>query len=295
MPQTAAAMISYFPDVLPDERQRYAEELAALGGLTDQRLMEALARVRREDFLPAGPWLAESSDGLCYLTPDANPRRILHGVGVVIDPNRSLHSGNPAKVARALQFADIRPGQTVLHVGAGMGYFSAVIAELVGPTGRVIAAEIDPLLNRVARANLASWKNIEVVGDALSLDLPQLDRIFASCGMASLPRRWLDALGPDGCLTLPMTGALEYGLQFHFSRTANPAIFKAQVLSCVLFYPCQGLRQSDRMAAFDAALSTGQGHAVKMLRLDDHPPDHDCWLHGDGFCLSRAAPPDDKA
>ena len=54
----------------------------------------------------------------------------------------------------------VRPGMTALDVGCGMGVFSIAIAELVGPGGRVIAADVQPqmlrvLQRRAARAGVA--------------------------------------------------------------------------------------------------------------------------------------------
>src|SRR5579859_3611353 len=148
--------------------QLYAEEIAALTGARSPALLRALATVRREDFLPPGPWLIESLDGIYYRSEDADPRHVLHGVGVAIDPERMLNNANPVKFATQMQLAEPKPGETVFHVGAGLGYFSALFAEMVGPSGRVIAAEIDPVLVEQARANLAPWKQVEVIGDALA-------------------------------------------------------------------------------------------------------------------------------
>ena len=61
--------------------------------------------------------------------------------------------------SRALAALDIRPGQVVADVGAGSGYYTVRLAERVGPTGRVFAADIQPemldlLRARVKRARL---------------------------------------------------------------------------------------------------------------------------------------------
>jgi len=61
--------------------------------------------------------------------------------------------------SRAVAALDIRPGQVVADVGAGSGYYTVRLAERVGPTGRVFAADIQPemldlLRSRVKRARL---------------------------------------------------------------------------------------------------------------------------------------------
>ncbi|OIQ94501.1 protein-L-isoaspartate O-methyltransferase [mine drainage metagenome] len=271
-------------------RARYAAEVAALSGVSDPGLLRALAMVRREDFLPPGPWLIEAADGSCYLSADADPDRILHAVGVVLDPQRGLHHANPARVARMLERAGIRPGHTVLHVGAGPGYFTALMAEMVGPSGRVIAAEIDPALAAGARQALADRPNVRVEGDALALALPRLDRIFVSCGLAALPVPWLEALAEDGRMMVPMTGAMDAGLQLQLEADPGAAALRATAVSCVMFYPCHGLRDDAAAQAFDRALAGGRVPEIRSLRRDPHAPDADCWLHGDGWCLSCAEP-----
>ncbi len=276
---------------VPQEaRARYAAEVAALSGVSDPALLRALSLVRREDFLPPGPWLIEAADGSCYLSPDADPDRILHAVGVVLDPGRALHHANPARVARMLERMEIRSGQTVLHVGAGPGYFTALMAELVGPSGRIIAAEIDPVLAAAARAALADRANVRVEGDALALSLPRLDRIFVSCGLAALPVSWLEALAGDGRMMVPMTGSMDAGLQLQLEAVPDAARLRATAVSCVMFYPCHGLRDDAAARAFDAALAAGRVPDIRSLRRDPHAPEPACWLHGDGWCLSCAAP-----
>ena len=86
---------------------------------------------RSDRFLPPGPWIIESLEGTYYASENADPGQILHGVGVAIDPSRMLNNANPVKVCVQLQLADLQPGETVFHVGAGYGYFSALMAELV--------------------------------------------------------------------------------------------------------------------------------------------------------------------
>ena len=49
-----------------------------------------------------------------------------------------------------------------MQVGAGTGYFTAVLAELVGPSGRVCAFEIDEDLAATARTLLAEWPWVSV-------------------------------------------------------------------------------------------------------------------------------------
>lgn len=274
--------------LLAEQRRRYVEELAGLCALRAPALLRAFEAVPREDFLPPGPWLIELADGSPFLSEDDDPGHILHGVGVVLDRARALHNANPSGVGRALETTAFHPGERVLHVGAGLGYYSAIMAELVGPGGQVIAAEIDPALRDQAGRNLSPWPQVAVVGDALEQQLASLDVIYASCGMASIPLSWLRALKPGGRMVLPLTGSQDAGFLFRFERGQEPGFLAARALGFVRFYPCIGLRGDSDVAALDHAMAKANGAFVHSLRLDGHGVGEECWLHGDGWCLTGA-------
>lgn len=273
---------------MPDGQWRFVQEVAALSGVRDQAVLHAFDAVPREDFLPPGPWTVEGIDGSCFQSPDADPSHVLHAVGVVLSRagEMPLHCANPAAVARSLAATSIAPGDRVLHIGAGLGYYSAVIAELTGPSGQVIAAEIDPNLAAQARRNLAPWAWVSVVGDALALPPQSYDVIFSSAGMASIPPLWLELLPAGARMTLPLTGGNGAGFSFSFRRKGGGGPISAKMESLVRFYPCLGLRKPADVAALDLALGGGQAPFVSRLRLDFHERDQACWLHGDGWCLS---------
>ncbi|WP_158240453.1 protein-L-isoaspartate O-methyltransferase family protein [Telmatospirillum siberiense] len=277
-------------EYLADLRAAYMAELVVHGGLRSPSLLRAFAAVPRERFLPPGPWIVEAADGGFYATEDCDPGRILHAVGVAIDTSRDLVSANPARIARMIEAAGIVPGETVLHVGAGLGYFSAVMAELVGPAGRVIAAEIDPDLAALARSNLASRGNVEMTGDALACSPPPLDVVFVSAGITVVPKPWTDALVVGGRMILPLTGSLNGGFLFRFEKMSADWI-DVRAQSFVRYYPCIGTRDDAAVAAVDKAIADPRGPSVRGLRLDRHDPDPDCWLHGDGWCLTTRSSP----
>jgi len=227
-------------------------------------------------------------DGATFPSPDDDPTHILHAVGVVLAQggDMPLHCANPAPVAKALERTGLAPGDRVLHVGAGLGYFSAIIAELLGPFGNVIAAEIDPGFGAQARRNLAPWPQVTVSGDAMALPAQPFDVIFSSAGIATLPDRWLDMLAPGGRMMLPLTGSNGAGFTFLFRKDAAGAAISAKLESFVRFYPCLGLRDDSDLAALDQALSDGRAPSVTALRRDRHDREETCWLHGKHWCLS---------
>jgi protein-L-isoaspartate(D-aspartate) O-methyltransferase len=87
-----------------------------------------------------------------------------------------------------------------MHVGAGVGYYTAILAEIVGPTGRITAIEIDPDLAGGARHNLGKgWPRVTVVagdGFAFRPDRPA-DAIIVNLGVTHVSTAWLDALAAE--------------------------------------------------------------------------------------------------
>jgi protein-L-isoaspartate(D-aspartate) O-methyltransferase len=270
---------------MPDTHALYAEEVVALSGARSPALRRALAIVRREEFLPPGPWVIEALNGCYYSSDDADPRHVLHGVGVALDVGRQLYNANPVRFAEQMMSLEPKPGETVFHVGAGVGYYSALLAELVGPSGRVLAAEIEPVLRERARANLADRANVEVMGDALEAALPPIDILYSSAGLGALPLGWLAALRPGGRMIVPITDAHDHGLLFLFHKVAGDRPWQARMLSFTRHYPCLGTRDDSDLAAISSALPQPPSR-VASLRLDPHEKTDTCWLHGQGWCLS---------
>src|SRR4051794_7028747 len=98
-----------------------------------------------------------------WSTEDADPCHLYHDVLVAIDEGRRLNNGQPSLWAALYDQLGLEAGMHVVHVGAGTGYYSAVLAEIVGRQGRVTAVEIDPGLAARVRTNLAAWSQAAVV------------------------------------------------------------------------------------------------------------------------------------
>lgn len=138
--------------MLPDiERNR----IAALAHLKSSDLVEALAGVPREDFVGPGPWKVMRSpftSGYAE-TPDASPVHLYDTVAVALDSSRYLNNGEPTGLTAWLDTLDIRRGMRFLHIGCGIGYYTAVIARAVSTEGKVLALEADAKLADRARQN----------------------------------------------------------------------------------------------------------------------------------------------
>jgi protein-L-isoaspartate(D-aspartate) O-methyltransferase len=228
-------------------------------------------------------------------TPDADPARVYHNIGVAIDPERQLFNGQPATLAPWIDSLDLAPGARVLHVGCGLGYYTAVMAVCVGDRGRVLAFEADAALADTARRNLAPMPWVEVRADAAAQPSNDtFDAILVNTGVTHPLDGWLDALAPGGRMILPLTatggpmGNIGKGLVFLIRRDAD-ATFSAGVTGFVAIYSAVGLRDEALNAYIAKLLMTGpqQWTAITRLRRDPHEPSLSCRLHGPAFCLSQ--------
>jgi hypothetical protein len=141
-------------------RRWYAEVLRCTAQvLHNEALVQAFAKVPRERFLDPGPWRVIPPGRAAYTTPDADPRWLYHNVLVVIDEGRNINNGEPRLWAYLFDYLYVRPGERVLQVGAGTYYYIAILREMTGQTGSVIALEYDdpsPDQREIAAGSLAA-------------------------------------------------------------------------------------------------------------------------------------------
>ncbi len=102
----------------------------------------------------------------------SDPERLYEDVLVGIDARRGINNGQPSLHAQAIDALGLKEGETVLQIGAGAGYYTAILATLVGPKGRVTAYEIEPDIAERAAANLARYPQVEVRARSGVEDLP---------------------------------------------------------------------------------------------------------------------------
>jgi protein-L-isoaspartate(D-aspartate) O-methyltransferase len=279
-------------------RRAYAKQVLAAAGVTDPRIEAAYAEVPREDFLGAGPWpIARWWSGSYVLTPDADPVYLYTNDVIGIDTERRINNGEPALHANLIGAALPREGEHVVHIGTGVGYYTAILATLVGATGRVTGIEFEPDLAARAQANFAANANVEIIhGDGTVADFDVADVIYVNAGATHPVAAWLDGLADYGRLILPLTSqhgftagrsvgqVAKSGAVFRIERRG--ADYLAKQISTVAIYPCVGGRDAGAEAAVAAALATGGIEQVTRLYRHDNIPDEDCWLRAPGWSLA---------
>ncbi len=220
--------------------------MAAASGSADPRLERVFELVRREAFLGPGPWHILASgpwlinvDRNYVETPDADPVYLCQNVLVALDPAKGVNNGEPFLHARWIGAVSPKPGDAVCHIGAGTGYYSAILSVLAQPGGSVNAFEIEQGLAEKARDNLQPFEGISVTtGDATELPLPPSDLIYVNAGVVAPPPSWLQALRPQGRMIFPWRPSQAVGLAMVISRQA--AGFSVKPLMNSYFIPCVG-------------------------------------------------------
>lgn len=278
-------------------RRAYAMQVLAAAGFENQAVEDAFTAVKREDYLGPGPWHILRWGKGYVTTPSADPVYLYSNDLVAIDRERYLNNGQPALHALLADRAGPRPGEHVVHVGAGVGYYTAILAEMVGPSGHVTAVEYDPDLANRARANLDPLSQVIVKqGDGAKIDFEPADVIYVNAGTTHPADNWIVRLRDGGRLILPLTTRRGFnaaddttpierrGAVFRLQRDGND--FSAKWVSPVAIFPCEGARDEAAEAALAAALDKGGWQEVtRFYHGDALPAEDECWLRAPGWCL----------
>jgi protein-L-isoaspartate(D-aspartate) O-methyltransferase len=268
-------------------RAAFAQELRYVAHVKSNPVIQAFGTVKRENFLGPKPWKVADMGGGYWEAPMDDPTAAYHNVLFAIDADRELNNGQPEFWARLLDLVDVRAGDKLYHVGAGTGYYTAIMAELVGKAGSVIAVEVDPDLAQRAKINLASYPNVELIaGDGTVIDPGPVDVVIVNAGATHPMPIWLSSLMPGGRLLVPLTSESGRGSVFRIDRLMRPGCFTAKVISGVGIFPCSGARTREAERTLAKVLAHGGQRFIRSLRCDAHERDATCWLHGDGYCLS---------
>jgi protein-L-isoaspartate(D-aspartate) O-methyltransferase len=271
-------------DRLAERRRIYAAEITRCAGVSDPRIEAAFAAVPREDFAGFPPWRI-GSGGFFGLASSDDPARLYEDVLVAIDSERGINNGQPSLHARSLDALGLKEGEAVLHIGAGAGYYTAILAELAGAKGRVIAYEIAPGIAARAAANLARYPQVEVRARSGVEDLPQADAIYVSAAASHPVRAWLDALKPGGRLVFPLQAVNSSGAMLTVTRPEHGEAWPARLLTGVVFIPCEGAQYAEMGRKLDEAFRRGGQERVRSLRFGSEAGETD-WVRGDGWALS---------
>ncbi len=157
-------------------------------GIRDPRVIEAMRRIPREEFVPPEARVSSHRDAPVYI-----------GWGQTIS--------QPYMTALMAELLELKGAESVLDVGSGSGYHAAVLGRLAA---RVVSVEIVPALAAMAADNLARTgcgSNVTIVAGDGSAGWPELapyDAISVAAGAPEVPPALLDQLARPGRLVIPV-------------------------------------------------------------------------------------------
>lgn len=186
---------------MPDKTDIFAEDWKSQNALIErlknetkvlrsERIEQALRAVDRKDFVREGYRVEAYED---YAIPIGEDQTI----------------SQPTTVVYMLETLDIKPGQTVLDVGCGSGWTTALLAHLVGKDGRVMGVEINKSLAEFGQENLSMYDFTQAdirQANAMEDTQPEapFDRILASAAAPKVPDMLTRQLTDGGVLVMPV-------------------------------------------------------------------------------------------
>lgn len=181
------------------------------GWLKTPRIIKAFEKIKRADFLP------ENLKGLAELN-EALP----------IGYNQTI--SQPLVVAFMLEGLQPEQGNNILDIGSGSGWTSALLAEIVKETGRVISLEIVPELREFGQKNTVKYSlPIQFVcadGSGGYKEESPYDRILCSAALQEeVPLAWKDQLKVGGRMVVPINSSIWFFVknsESEFSEIEHP-------------------------------------------------------------------------
>ncbi|MEV6861424.1 methyltransferase, FxLD system [Streptosporangium subroseum] len=241
-------------------RDQLADELVSAGHITSALVEAAFRAVPRHEFVPAGTPME-----VAYNVDDSViTKKDQHGVAV-----SSISA--PFIQARMIEQAGVEPGMSVMEIGSG-GYNAALLAEVVGPDGRVVSVDIDPEVTDGASVALDATgygHRVRVILADAEHGVPEdgpFNKIIVTVGAWDIPPAWLEQLASDGVIVVPlrMNGITR---SIAFQREVDHLVStSAEVCG---FVPMQG---EGKHADPIFRLPDGSGHHIE-LRFDDGAPE----------------------
>lgn len=274
-------------------RRRLADRLQEQGDLASPLWRAAVEAVPREAFLSAGVFVPE--DGATTsrwrpvvpggVPPDAWWELVYRDESLVtqldnhLTPDRAgpsvtgaptSSSTRPGTVVRMLEALDVPADATVLEIGTGTGYSTALLCHALGED-RVTSVEVDPEVAARADASLEAcgFSTWTVTGDGL-LGHPArapYARIIATCATRRIPYAWIRQAAPGGTV-LATVGSWSYGTGLAKVTVRGDGTAEGRILGRSSFMPARA--QAPAPLAGDLAARAAYADSVRAARV---PPD----------------------
>ena len=207
-----------------EARRRMVERQLRRRGIGDERVLEAMGRVPREQFVP-----------------EEVRRRAYADSALPIGHRQTI--SQPWVVAAICQALALDGSESVLEIGTGSGYSTAVLAQLARS---VISFERVPELAEGARAALERLgvEGVEVVladGSRGHQEAAPYDAIAVHAATPEAPHSLIAQLAPGGRLVVPIaTGSSDLLTAFRSEGTAESPVLRQETIGPCRFVPLIG-------------------------------------------------------
>lgn len=205
-------------------RRRMVEEQLIARGIRDERVLDAMSRIPREEFVPKN--LINSAYEDCPLPI---------GEGQTIS--------QPYMVALMVEKLELKGDEKVLEIGAGSGYQAAILASLCR---KVYTVERISSLVKFATENLTKFDNIiikEADGYSGLLEFSPYQGIIVACAISAPPNMLIEQLDEGGRLVIPLGG--RFSQELTVIKKKKGRLKTEKVCGCV-FVPLITGENSDR-------------------------------------------------
>lgn len=203
---------------MPDNNQALVKHLRDSGHLSSPRIARAFLSVDRQNFVP--PELKSEA---------------YSNVPLPIGSGQTI--SQPLTVAFMLELLAPEPGNKVLDIGAGSGWTTALLANLVGFKGHVYAYEIVESVGKFGQENTAELKNVTYqirdFFEDFEVNAPY-DRILSGAAFEEIPTRLQESLVEGGILVAPTKGNDIRRI------TRDGEEFEEEIISGFVFVPITG-------------------------------------------------------
>jgi protein-L-isoaspartate(D-aspartate) O-methyltransferase len=282
---------------LADLRRVYARQVLTLANaLNNASLEAAYAAVPRERFLGRGEWRINTPWSIGALIPN-DPVLIYQDVVVALDRERGVNNGSPSLHAHWLDVVAPGRGEHVAHIGAGTGYYSAILAELVGDGGRVTSIEFDATLAAHAQRNLAGRTNVSCIkGNGFDWPQEAVDVVYVNFAASRPARSWIENLSVGGRLIFPLgipraaAPMVGQGLNaIALLVTRHIGGYSAKALGRVSFVYAESEAANvpqEEINALRNSLQQNDSANIKSLLLDRPQSAGSFWFAGSDWALS---------
>src|SRR5215211_466882 len=212
------------PSNFPAQRQRMVEQQLKPRGIKDDRVLTAMAKVPREEFIPVDMRMDAYEDGPLPIGYDQT-------------------ISQPYVVAFMTEQLRPKPSDRVLEIGSGSGYQAAILAELVA---EVYTIEIVEPLAKSAEATLQrlGYNSVHIKSGDGYKGWPEeapFDAIIVTCAPENVPQRLVDQLKDGGHMVIPV--GERFAQQLYLLEKKNGQLKESATLP-VRFVPMQ--RESEK-------------------------------------------------